>query len=63
MNDTYQNPISEPTMVTIPVWEYARLVSKSNTLDILRLMAENGASYDAGKLLDILYKQEEEADD
>lgn len=63
MSDNYQNPISEPTMVTIPVWEYARLVSKSNTLDILRLMAENDDSYGAGKLLDILCKQEEEVEE
>lgn len=63
MNDNYQNPINKPEMVTIPVWEYAELVSKSNTLDILRLMAENNDSYGAGKLLDVIYKQEEEAEE
>lgn len=63
MNDQYQNPINKPEMVTIPVREYAELVSKSNTLDILRTMTENDDSYGAGKLLDTLYKQDKEVEE
>lgn len=42
----YRNPISEPRMVTIPVWEYARLVSKSAILEtVLHMLDDDNGVY------------------
>lgn len=54
----YQNPISKPEMVTIPRWEYARLVADRNTLSILRLMVENDKSYEATHLMKLMIDNE-----
>ena len=54
----YQNPISKPEMVTIPRWEYARLVADRNTLSILRLMVENDKAYEATHLMKLMINNE-----
>lgn len=54
----YQNPISKPEMVTIPRWEYARLVADRNTLSILRLMVENDKAYEATNLMKLMIDNE-----
>lgn len=54
----YQNPVSKPEMVTIPRWEYARLVADRNTLSILRLMVENDKSYEATHLMKLMIENE-----
>jgi hypothetical protein len=54
----YQNPISKPEMVTLPRWEYARLVANRNTLSILRLMVENDKSYEATHLMKLMIENE-----
>lgn len=54
----YQNPISKTEMVTLPRWEYARLVADRNTFNILRLLVENDKSYDATTLLKLMIDNE-----
>ncbi len=59
----YQNPIKKPEMVTIPRWEYARLVADRNTLSILRLLVENDKSYDATTLMKLMIENEKKMED
>lgn len=54
----YQNPISKPEMVTIPRWEYARLIEAKTTLAILRLQVENDKGYDATTLMKLMIENE-----
>lgn len=54
----YQNPISKAEMVTLPRWEYARLVADRNTLSILRLLVENDKGYDATTLMKLMIENE-----
>ena len=54
----YQNPINKPEMVTLPRWEYARLVADRNTLSILRLLVEKDKSYDATTLMKLMIDSE-----
>ena len=37
----YNNPIAKPETVTLPRWEYARLIECKTILATLRLMVEN----------------------
>lgn len=54
----YQNPISKPETVTLPRWEYARLIADRNTLAILRLLVDNDKSYDATSLMKLMIDNE-----
>lgn len=54
----YQNPINKPEMVTIPRWEYARLIEAKTTLSILRLQVENDKGYDATTLMKLMIENE-----
>ncbi len=54
----YNNPIGKPEMVTIPRWEYARLVADRNTLSLLRLLVENDKGYDATALMKLMIENE-----
>lgn len=54
----YQNPINKPEMVTIPRWEYARLIEAKTTLSILRLQVENDKGYDATTLMKLMIDNE-----
>lgn len=54
----YQNPINKPEMVTIPRWEYARLIEAKTTLSILRLQVENDKGYDATTLMKLMIDSE-----
>lgn len=54
----YNNPIGKPEMVTIPRWEYARLIEAKTTLSILRLQVENDKGYDATTLMKLMIENE-----
>ena len=54
----YQNPISKAEMVTIPRWEYARLIEAKTTLSLLRLQVENDKGYDATTLMKLMIENE-----
>jgi hypothetical protein len=54
----YNNPIGKPEMVTIPRWEYARLIEAKTTLSLLRLQVENDKGYDATTLLKLMIDSE-----
>ncbi len=54
----YQNPINKPEMVTIPRWEYARLIEAKTTLSLLRLQVENDKGYDATTLMKLMIENE-----
>lgn len=54
----YQNPIGKPEMVTIPRWEYARLIEAKTTLSLLRLQVENDKGYDATTLMKLMIENE-----
>lgn len=57
----YKSPIGKPEMVSLPRWEYARLIAQSNTLAILRTMVENDKGYDEIALFKMLIEKEKEA--
>lgn len=57
----YKSPINKPEMVSLPRWEYARLIAQSNTLAILRTMVENDKGYDEIALFKMLIEKEKEA--
>lgn len=50
----YNNPISRPETVTLPRWEYARLLESRTILATLRLMVENDKGYDALTLMKLM---------
>lgn len=54
----YNNPIGKPEMVTIPRWEYARLIEAKTTLSLLRLQVENDKGYDATALMKLMIENE-----
>lgn len=54
----YQNPINKPEMVTIPRWEYARLVNSKTLFDVMLLMVDADKAYDATSLLKLLVENE-----
>ena len=54
----YNNPIGKPEMVTIPRWEYARLIEAKTTLSILQLQVENDKGYDATTLMKLMIENE-----
>ena len=54
----YNNPIGKPEMVTIPRWEYARLIEAKTTLSILRLLVDNDKSYDATTLMKLMIEND-----
>jgi hypothetical protein len=54
----YQNPINKPEMVTLPRWEYARLLEAKTILSVLRLQVENDKGYDATTLLKLIVENE-----
>lgn len=54
----YQNPINKPEKVTLPRWEYARLLESRTILATLRLMVENDKGYDALTLMKLMVENE-----
>ena len=54
----YNNPIGKPEMVTLPRWEYARLIEAKTTLSLLRLQVENDKGYDATALMKLMIENE-----
>jgi hypothetical protein len=54
----YQNPINKPETVTLPRWEYARLLESRTILATLRLMVENDKGYDALTLMKLMVENE-----
>lgn len=54
----YNNPISRPETVTLPRWEYARLLESKTILATLRLMVENDKGYDALTLMKLMVENE-----
>ena len=58
----YKNPIDRVNMVKIPKWEYATLVAKATTLEIMQILVENDKKYTAADLMELLmvHKEEEE---
>ena len=54
----YNNPIGKPEMVTIPRWEYARLVNSKTLFDVMLLMVDADKTYDATSLLKLLVENE-----
>lgn len=49
----YKNPINTPKTVTIPCWEYARLIQKSTQLDVIKRMAINEKTYMSVELIKV----------
>ena len=54
----YQNPLNKPEMVTLPRWEYARLLEAKTILATLRLLVEADKTYDATSLLKLMIENE-----
>lgn len=54
----YNNPISRPETVTLPRWEYARLLESKTILATLRLLVENDKGYDALTLMKLMVENE-----
>ena len=54
----YNNPISRPETVTLPRWEYARLLESRTILATLRLLVENDKGYDALTLMKLMEDSE-----
>lgn len=54
----YNNPISRPETVTLPRWEYARLLENKTILATLRLLVENDKGYDALTLMKLMVENE-----
>lgn len=54
----YQNPINKPETVTLPRWEYARLLGSRTILATLRLLVENDKGYDALTLMKLMVENE-----
>lgn len=54
----YQNPINKPETVTLPRWEYARLLESRTILATLRLLVENDKGYDALTLMKLMVENE-----
>lgn len=63
MNEKYDNPINKPTMVKVPKWEYAQLVSKAATLEIMMALVEAGDKYKAMDVLEIVLKAKEDKEE
>lgn len=59
MSNNYRNPIEKAPMISIPRWEYARLIAKARTLDLL-LMLRKEKNYSADALMDTLIKESED---
>lgn len=54
----YNNPIRRPETVTLPRWEYARLLESRTILAMLRLLVENDKGYDALTLMKLMVENE-----
>jgi hypothetical protein len=54
----YNNPIAKPETVTLPRWEYARLLESRTILATLRLLVENDKGYDALTLMKLMVENE-----
>jgi len=55
----YQNPINEVPMVTVPKWEYAQLVGKAATLEMLGKLTAANKKYVAVDILEVLFDGKE----
>ena len=58
-NKKYRNPISKPDKVCVPVWKYEALVASAMKLEIVEAVVGKLDSYDAKKVLDVLFENEE----
>lgn len=54
----YQNPINKPEMVTLPRWEYARLVAAKTKLDAVEKIVNGMESYSMKDVLKLLLTEE-----
>ncbi len=54
----YQNPINKPEMVTLPRWEYARLVAAKTKLDAVEKIVNGMESYGIKDVLKLLLTEE-----
>ena len=54
----YQNPINKPEMVTLPRWEYARLVAAKTKLDAVEKIVNGMESYGMKDVLKLLLTEE-----
>lgn len=54
----YQNPIIKPEMVTLPRWEYARLVAAKTKLDAVDKIVNGMESYGMKDVLKLLLTEE-----
>ena len=54
----YQNPIKKPEMVTLPRWEYARLVAAKTKLDAVEKIVNGMESYGMKDVLKLLLTDE-----
>ena len=53
----YQNPINKPEKVTLPRWEYARLVAAKTKLDAVEKIV-NGMDYGMKDVLKLLLTED-----
>ena len=53
----YQNPINKPENVTLPRWEYARLVTAKAKLDAVEKIV-NGLDYGMNDVLKLLLTED-----
>ena len=56
----YKNPIDKPDTVTIPRWEYARLLVKATNLLIIEKMVKELPSYSWENVMKLVIEKEEE---
>lgn len=54
----YQNPINKPEKVTLPRWEYARLVAAKTKLDAVEKIVNGMESYAMKDVLKLLLTEE-----
>ena len=59
MSKKYHNPISKPDKVCVHVWKYEALVASAMKLKIVEALIHKLDSYDAKKVLDALFENEE----
>lgn len=55
----YQNPIAKPETVTLPRWEYARLIAAKTKLDAVEKIVNGMESYFMKDVLKLLLTEEQ----
>lgn len=63
MSKKFRNPISKPQTVTISTWKFEALVASATTLEIVDKLINKLDSYDAKKVLDVLFGEDKEGEE